>query len=108
MNPRNTRIFQKAVELVRLSAELSARCGSAHLRDQIDRAADSVCANFVEGCGRRTPKDRRRFFDIAKGSAYEVSAWASVAVARGLVEEGEIETILDVTDHLGAMLYRFR
>jgi four helix bundle protein len=35
---------------------------------QIIRAVDSVAANIVEGYGRFTPADRRKFFLYARGS----------------------------------------
>jgi four helix bundle protein len=41
----------------------------AHLKDQLLRAASSVALNLTEGYGKPTPKDRRKFFDIAFGSA---------------------------------------
>ena len=36
-----------------------------HARDQWLRAAQSVPLNIAEGNGKRSPKDRARFFDIA-------------------------------------------
>jgi four helix bundle protein len=95
--------------LIRLTARLGEQfAGRADLRNQLERAAESVALNFHEGFGRRTAKDRRHFFDIARGSAYEVAAVADVAVARGMASDEEIAQLLDVTDHLGAMLYRFK
>jgi four helix bundle protein len=49
--------------------------GAAKTRDHLDRAADSALFNCSEGCGkRRGSLDRRRFMDIASGSAREAAS----------------------------------
>jgi four helix bundle protein len=52
-----------------------------HARDQWLRAAQSIPLNIAEGNGKRSPKDRARFFDIARGSALECAAIQDVLTA---------------------------
>ena len=42
------------------------------LASQMQSAAHSIPANVAEGFGRRHPKDKARFYTIAKGSADEL------------------------------------
>jgi four helix bundle protein len=42
-----------------------------HARDQLLRASQSIPLNIAEGNGRGTNADRRRFFEIARGSGLE-------------------------------------
>lgn len=49
------------------------------LRDQMRRAAISVCSNLAEGDARQTNKESVQFFFIAKGTAAELSAQLEIA-----------------------------
>ncbi|MBT3235795.1 MAG: four helix bundle protein [Bdellovibrionales bacterium] len=68
-----------------------------HLRDQFDRASSSICLNLAEGSGKETAKDKCRFYHIAKGSLRECQA---------ILELLEDHTLYDLTDHIGASIYR--
>lgn len=59
----------------RLRAKLAAR-------DQLDRASTSIVPNLAEGNGKRSPLDRCRYFDTARGSAVECAACLDVLVMR--------------------------
>ena len=47
---------------------------------QIRRAALSVHLNIAEGCSRRSATERKRFYEIARGSAIEIDAALDIAV----------------------------
>lgn len=47
---------------------------------QIRRAAFSVHLNVAEGCSRKSPADRKRFYEIARGSLVEVDTALDIAI----------------------------
>jgi four helix bundle protein len=49
------------------------------LSSQMRRAAYSVAANIVEGCAKRSLKERRHFFNIAESSLAEVGYCLHIA-----------------------------
>jgi len=62
--------FSLLIEIYHLLKEFPADERYA-LTDQLRRAANSVVHNLAEGYGRFEPKDKTRFYKIARGSAYE-------------------------------------
>ena len=82
--------------------------GYGFLADQMRRAASSVALNFSEGYGKSTPADQRRYFRIARGSAYEVAAALDIALGFEAVTAERQTQGKELCDHLAAMLTRFR
>ncbi len=87
------------MELFRVFDEVSDWCWDSietwHSRAQrtmgekLIRAADSICANLVEGDGRYGVKDGINFLIIARASARETRQWLRKAVKRKLVSEAD-------------------
>ncbi len=107
MNFRTTRIYRRSLELIQFVADIRLAAGYSFLMDQLRRAAASVPLNYLEGCGRSTVADRRRFFPIAIGSAHEVAAILEVMEGYGLLTIEQRRLGQDISDHLVAMLRRF-
>lgn len=110
MQYENTRIYQRAIELVALSQRIlnELPVGYAFLADQLKRAACSIPLNFAEGYAKGSLKEQRRFYRIARGSACEVAAIFDVAHTMGVMRDADHEQGKDICDHLARMLTRFR
>jgi len=61
-----------------LATEFYTQCKTvrlpSHLKSQLLRASSSVALNLMEGRGRSTVRDQKRFFTIAFGSIRECQA----------------------------------
>ena len=110
-------VYQLALSFVSWLTDLIAEVReskSPQLReiiDQVDRASTSIVLNIAEGNGRRSTKQRARFFDDARGSATESAACLDVLIAkkaatRERVSEGK-QTLLRVVAMLTKLVERF-
>lgn len=50
------------------------------MTQQIRRAALSVHLNIAEGCSRKSEAERKRYFEIARGSVIEIDTALDIAV----------------------------
>ncbi len=79
--------YRIALEFQAIAAQLVPKRGYAGLRDQLDRAGISIVLNIAEGCGRRSPADKARFYSMARGSATECAAILDLLGARGVIDD---------------------
>ena len=88
---KQARILSKEVYLVSSNFPSDEKFG---LSSQIRRAAVSIPSNIAEGCGRNHPKDSIQFFNVARGSVYEVETQLYLASDLGFIEEIDLKTLL--------------
>jgi len=66
---------------------------------QIRRAALSVQLNVAEGCSRKSLAERKRFYEIARGSLIEVDTAIDIAIELGYTSKQKL-------DELGKLMIR--
>jgi four helix bundle protein len=90
-------VYQLSLEYVawayRLANGLTGH--NRHARDQLLRSSQSIPQNIAEGNGKGTRADRRRYFEIARGSALECASIQDIleickTINREECEEGKI------------------
>jgi len=91
-------VYRVALEYVQFAWNICEHLAGKHrhARDQLLRASQSIPLNIAEGNGKATEGDRRRYFEIARGSALECSAVQDVL--------GVCETISSEQNHQGKVL----
>ena len=85
--------------------EVRIRRKSNSLAKQLANASESVALNLGEGRLRRDG-DQRRHYEMAAGSASEVTVALRIAVAKQYVSAAEVAPTEELLDRLRAMLYR--
>lgn len=78
--------------------------GHRNAKDQLLRASQSIPLNIAEGNGKATDGDRRRYFEIARGSALECGAIQDVLQVCGALTTEENEKMKNYLDRIVAML----
>jgi len=71
---------------------------------QVRRAALSVQLNIAEGASRRSLVERRRFYEIARGSVVEIDAALDIAISLNYFAKDDIEELGDIMTRCFQML----
>ena len=78
--------------------------GHRNAKDQLLRASQAIPLNIAEGNGKATDGDRRRYFEIARGSALECGAVQDVLEVCGALPAEENAKAKALLDRIVAML----
>jgi four helix bundle protein len=104
---RNLDVYKCMLEYLALEDRVVSAfpAGSAHIRDQLDRAADSMILNFSEGAGKKPKsKDRSRYYGHAAGSTTESAGGWDVARIRGYTSAETAARAIALLSRIRAML----
>ena len=100
-------VYHAAIEYVgwayRLSEDLK---GHRNAKDQLLRASQAIPLNIAEGNGKATSGDRRRYFEIARGSALECAAVQDILEVCGVLSPESNTEAKQLLDRIVAMLTR--
>jgi four helix bundle protein len=100
-------VYQAALNWVEhadlLCKELKGRVSSSFL-DQLMRASTSIPLNIAEGNGRWHKAEKRQFFWIARGSAFECVPIIQVIKRKGLISALDYETAYGQLESISKML----
>ena len=101
-------VYHLAIEYVAWVAEESVNLKGIHrsAREQWLRASQSIPLNIAEGNGMSSEADRRRFFEIARGSTLECAAIQDVLVILKALEARESLMRKEKPDRIAGMLTR--
>jgi four helix bundle protein len=78
--------------------------GHRNAKDQLLRASQAIPLNIAEGNGKATDGDRRRYFEIARGSALECGAVQDVLQVCGALSTEDNMRRKELLDRIVAML----
>lgn len=73
---------------------------------QARRAALSVPCNIAEGCGKRGPRDFRRYLDVARGSLNELGYLLRFARDLGILSAESHQQLADLVNRTGFLSWR--
>jgi four helix bundle protein len=101
-------VYRLSIGYVAWVYEKAATLKGVHrpARDQWLRASQSIPLNIAEGNGKTTEADRRRYFEIARGSTFECAAIQDVLVVGKALAETESQERKVALDRIAAMLSR--
>lgn len=104
-------VWQKAMELVKSTYELTAKYPSTEaygLTGQMRRAAVAIPSNIAEGQGRNSTKDFLRYISIAYGSLLELETQISISEMLGYLSGNETRFLLEKCAEVGRLVNGLR
>jgi four helix bundle protein len=100
-------VYRAAIEYVGWAYRLCEGLkGHRNAKDQLLRASQAIPLDIAEGNGKATEAGRRRFFEIARGSAIECAAIQDVLEVCDALSAGENANAKRSLDRIVAMLTR--
>ena len=73
--------------------------------DQLKRASFSIMLNIAEGTGRFTKADKKNFYVISRGSAFECVAIFDYLKDSNLIEDKDFREFYNKLEEISKMLY---
>jgi len=64
-----------------------------NLIDQIRRASTSVVLNITEGCSRKSEIERKRYFEISRGSVIELDSCFDIIIECDYIKSEDLQKI---------------
>lgn len=100
-------VYQKSLDLSKCTFDFLR--DSSHidrfLQDQLKRSITSIPSNIAEGVGRFTLADRRHFYVIARGSAFESYAHIQIIANQYSVDRNRIALLQSRIEEITKMLF---
>ncbi len=96
--------WQRAMDLTEAVDIALAGSRNFGFRDQLFRAALSICNNLAEGYEMPTTPNQLKYLWIAKGSCNEVCSMLILAKRRGYFAEEPLQRMLGLQDEISKLL----
>ena len=101
-------VYQKALDFAVLATEINAALprGNAHLADQLQRSSTSTPLNIAEGAGEFSPREKARFYRMARRSATESAGLLDILKRLQLAPDEFLSKGHDILFQIVSMLTR--
>ena len=101
-------VYECALEFVAWSHGIRRNLNGMQrsIRDQLQRAEESIPLNIAEGNGKRIGADRKRYLESARASAAECAAAIDILRITEVISKLKADEGKDLLDRIGAMLTR--
>jgi four helix bundle protein len=77
----------------------------SYIRDQLRRASISIVINIAEGSGKFSKPDKKNFYTIARGSAYECVSLFEIIKEELQVTDDEFNNFYKELEEVSKMLF---
>ena len=107
LNHKSLNVYEAIRELAKEVYAVSMKLPAGekfNMVQQMRRAALSVKPNLAEGATRKSPAERNRFYEVARGSVVEIDAVLETAVDLNYFKSDELNSVAKLLNKCFAML----
>ena len=104
--PVKDEVYRVAREFLVLATKILERKMPRELHDQFDRATMSILFNIGEGAGKTSRDDKRRFYEITRGSTTESATQLDLMNIRGIISHAHYGPARSLLLRVAQMLSR--
>ena len=100
----NLEVYKRSLALSEKAIQISRRINEKPIKDQLFRAVLSIPLNIAEGQGRIHPREKKQFYNIARGSVHECVPLIYICRSLGCLNETEYSDIYRNLEEISKML----
>lgn len=107
LSHKKLKVWKKSILLVKTIYKLTESFPSEEkfgLTSQVRRASVSTASNISEGAARKTRKEKKRFYEIARSSLVEIDTQVEIALELGFLTKDQISALTSLVNEIFAML----
>ena len=97
-------VYKKAIQLTIEIYALNGHLKDRTIKDQLRRAVLSVPLNIAEGQGRMHGKEKRQFYNTARGSLLECVPLIYICCKLNYIDENKYVFLYQTMNEIGRML----
>ncbi|MCL6494945.1 MAG: four helix bundle protein [Ignavibacterium sp.] len=98
------KVYQMALRFNEFTFKIISRLNLLDIRNQLERASNSIVLNIAEGNGKFSKKDRCRYFDVSIGSSFEAAACLDILFTRKSISPSELSEGKEILEQIVSML----
>lgn len=97
-------VYRRSMQFVVDVYALNGRIKDKNITNQLRRAAMSIPLNIAEGQGRMHSREKRQFYNTARGSLLECVPILQICRSVGFLDDSKYRALYDLADNIGRML----
>ncbi len=100
----NLEVYKKAMQFMVDIYKLNSSVKERNIKDQLQRAALSIPLNIAEGQGRIHGREKRQFYNTARGSLLECVPLIQACRSLCFISEEKYQCLYLLAEEIGKML----
>lgn len=107
LSHKRLEVWNLSIEVIKIIYKITENFPKSEIygiSSQMRRASVSVSSNLAEGCSRKTPTEKKRFFEISRSSLVELDTQLEISIQLKYLEKNYLNYLDELINKLFAKL----